>query len=125
MPEGPIRDRVLPRPVLSYIITVENEGELSEIEVMDVAASAVDGEILPEIATGDVDVGRVQEEGVPRNEQDISAIIETEDMTVSNVTLNRIEERVDKRLSSGNIAMVSVQARANRPLRRILERVRE
>lgn len=121
MPPGPLSG-VTNFVLLEYSVTIEQPITESRKELENVVADAVDENIIPDIATRDVESVKVEEVGVPEEEQDLSVIVTTSNTTTSNVTLNEIESDIKSR-TTGRVTSVSVTAKLSGPVRRLVSRV--
>jgi hypothetical protein len=124
MSEGPFGGPRFTRLAeLKYEITIEPPIRQDVKKIENIVVGAVDQHIIPDVATKDVTSLRVQESGVPENEQDLSIIVETDNMSTSNHTLNAIEEEINKSIA-GNVTMVSVEASPTNPVKQLIDRIR-
>lgn len=110
---------------LEYSVTISPSTRLTDEDINRLengVVGIVDDNIIPDVSTKDVSSGRVQEQGVPLDQQDVTITVETGNVSTSNVTLNNIESDISD-VADGEVTAVSVKAVPTNPVKNLIDRI--
>lgn len=116
MPLGPLGgDGIVRLAVLEYEVLIETPTEMSRVELENIVVGAVETAMVPDTATRGV-------ESLDGIEGEISVVVETENRSTSQVTLNEIKDKVNKSVP-GRVTSVSVKAVPTNAVKQLVNRI--